>query len=155
MDLSSLTAQEAGALGLVAGMGVTAIIVGTVLCVLTVIAMWKIFTKAGEAGWKSIIPVYSLYILCKVAYKTSMFWAWLGLAAVIGIASAIGGTVGTILTVLCYIALAVIAIMLMIHLGKRFGKSGGFIAGLILLNTIFILILGFGSSDYDISRDPA
>ena len=25
---------------------------------LQIIANWRIFTKAGEAGWKSIIPIY-------------------------------------------------------------------------------------------------
>ena len=27
--------------------------------IILVIANWKIFTKAGEAGWKSIIPIYN------------------------------------------------------------------------------------------------
>ena len=31
---------------------------------------------------------------------------------------------------------------------KRFGKDGGFLAGLILLNPIFLLILAFGSAQY-------
>lgn len=33
---------------------------------LQIIANWRIFTKAGEAGWKSIIPIYGDYI----SYKT-------------------------------------------------------------------------------------
>ena len=34
--------------------------------VLQVIANWKIFTKAGEEGWKSLIPVYSNYVSFKI-----------------------------------------------------------------------------------------
>lgn len=34
-------------------------IVGFVWWLLHVVAAWRIFTKAGEAGWKSIIPIYS------------------------------------------------------------------------------------------------
>lgn len=34
--------------------------------VLLVIAQWKIFTKAGEAGWKSLIPVYNMVVLYKL-----------------------------------------------------------------------------------------
>ena len=30
----------------------------------------------------------------------------------------------------------------------QFGKDGGFVAGLILLNPIFLLILAFGSAQY-------
>ena len=29
---------------------------------LQIIANWRIFTKAGESGWKSIIPIYGDYI---------------------------------------------------------------------------------------------
>ena len=41
---------------------------------LQIIANWNIFTKAGEAGWKSIIPVYSDYISYKIAWQPSYFW---------------------------------------------------------------------------------
>ena len=30
--------------------------------ILQIIANWNIFTKAGEAGWKSIIPIYGDYV---------------------------------------------------------------------------------------------
>ena len=42
----------------------------------------------------------------------------------------------------------VILIMLYVKLAKAFGKSGGFAAGLIFLNLIFVCILGFGSAQY-------
>ena len=31
--------------------------------ILQIIANWNIFTKAGEAGWKSLIPIYGDYFL--------------------------------------------------------------------------------------------
>ena len=37
------------------------------LLVLVLIATWKIFVKAGEKGWKSLIPFYSVYIQCRIA----------------------------------------------------------------------------------------
>lgn len=38
---------------------------------LQIIANWRIFTKAGEAGWKSIIPIYGDYISYKIGeYET-------------------------------------------------------------------------------------
>ena len=46
---------------------------------MTIIAYWKMFTKAGEKGWKAIIPVYSTYKIYDITWKGSMFW--LSLAA--------------------------------------------------------------------------
>ena len=34
--------------------------IGIILIVLEIIATWRIFEKAGEDGWKSIIPIYNL-----------------------------------------------------------------------------------------------
>ena len=42
--------------------------------ILQIVANWRIFTKAGEAGWKSIIPVYGDYISYKIAWQTGYFW---------------------------------------------------------------------------------
>ncbi|MFQ8832426.1 MAG: hypothetical protein ACLR7U_05835 [Ruthenibacterium lactatiformans] len=53
-------------------------IVGFVWWLLHVVAAWRIFTKAGEAGWKSIIPIYSTYITYKISWKKkNLFWATL------------------------------------------------------------------------------
>ncbi|MFP6703588.1 MAG: DUF5684 domain-containing protein, partial [Planctomycetaceae bacterium] len=43
---------------------------------------------------------------------------------------------------------AVILIILMVELGKSFGKDGAFAIGLILLPVVFLPILGFGSAEY-------
>ena len=32
------------------------IVVGLIVSIIMIIARWKIFTKAGEEGWKAIIP---------------------------------------------------------------------------------------------------
>ena len=39
-------------------------------------------------------------------------------------------------------------LILLVDLGKSFGKDGAFIVGMILLSPIFMLILGFGSAEY-------
>ena len=44
-------------------------IVGVVLWQLHVVGAWRIFTKAGVSGWKSIIPIYSTYISYKISWK--------------------------------------------------------------------------------------
>ena len=42
------------------------LIVGLLVAVIMIAAMWKIFTKAGQPGWASLIPIYNIYILCKI-----------------------------------------------------------------------------------------
>ena len=34
--------------------------------ILMIAAWWKIFTKAGQPGWACIIPIYNLYVWCKI-----------------------------------------------------------------------------------------
>ena len=36
---------------------------------LTILANWLMFMKAGEAGWKSIIPVYNTYTAYKYIFQ--------------------------------------------------------------------------------------
>ena len=42
--------------------------------VLMIIAAWKIFVKAGEKGWKILIPFYSMYVQCRIARIPKIFW---------------------------------------------------------------------------------
>lgn len=101
--------------------------------VLQVVAMWKIFTKAGEAGWKSIIPIYNLIVLFKISGLSPLL-VLVYLAAIIPF---IG-----------WIAVLGINIYMNYNLAKVFGKDAGFTAGLVLLPVIFYMILGFGKDQY-------
>ena len=89
-------------------------------------AWWKIFTKAGQTGWACIIPIYNLYVWCKIVGRP---WWW-------------------ILLMLIPFVNFIILIILIIDLGKSFGKGVGFGIGLLLLAVIFFPILGFGSAQY-------
>ena len=119
---------------------------------LQIIANWRIFTKAGEAGWKSIIPIYGDYISYKIAWQPAYFW----LTLVLGIVSScLQGTLETndsltisMIIVLIKIILAIISIMYSVKLARAFGRGTGFAIGLIFLQPIFMLILGFGDDRY-------
>src|ERR1700756_5999600 len=39
----------------------------TIFVVLMITSLWKVFTKAGQPGWASIIPIVNTYFLVKVA----------------------------------------------------------------------------------------
>ena len=134
--------------GAIATAGIFAGIVSIAMYVLLIIGWWKIFTKAGEAGWKSLIPIYNLYTICKICWETKYFWYLIAIAVLSGIFGAIGGTIGALLGGLCSIATLVFTIMQNYKLAKAFGHGGGYTVGLIFLPSIFVLILGFGSSAY-------
>lgn len=124
---------SAGAMATLATMFATYGLIMVAVYVLLIIAQWKIFTKAGEKGWKSLIPIYNLVVLYKIAGLSP----WLLLIYLTAIIPVVG-----------YIAILVLSIVSMVKLGQAFGKSGGFIVGLILLGPIFQMILAFGSSEY-------
>lgn len=94
--------------------------------VLLVIAWWNIFKKAGEAGWKSLIPLYNTYILFQISWGNG----WLFLLDFIPVVN------------------FVVNIIMSVKLSRAFGHGTGFAIGLILIPNIFTLILGFDSSTY-------
>ena len=119
--------------------------------ILQIIANWNIFTKAGEAGWKSLIPIYGDYVSYKIAWQTSYFW----LSFILGIVASYVSSANlnesiflTVIATLLRIVIAVINIMYCIKLSRAFGHGIGFAIGLIVLQPIFLLILGFGSDQY-------
>ncbi|MCR5303505.1 MAG: DUF5684 domain-containing protein [Lachnospiraceae bacterium] len=136
------------------GLGVgTLLLSGLVLYILYVVAMFMIFSKAGVAGWKSIIPFYNVYTQFKFTWNTKMFWIFIGLSFLSGIMSSLGNedsgsTVFKLLGALCSLAVTVIYILESYMLARAFGHGIPFTLGLIFFYNIFTLILGFGSSTY-------
>ncbi len=44
-------------------------VVSCIILLIIIIAWWNIFEKAGQPGWKAIIPLYNAYILLKIVGK--------------------------------------------------------------------------------------
>ncbi len=152
-----------GANGLLAGMGTGMMVVMLALAIFEIVCMWRIFEKAGEAGWKCLIPIYNAFVYMKICWEAKYFgYLLLGIIAAavlsgigIGANSDVLSGIGGFLMIVLYIAIFVVMIIAMIKLAKRFGKSGGFAVGLILLSIVFMAILAFDGSDYDRRRtDP-
>lgn len=108
------------------GVSAVYVILSLAISVLTLVAMWKLFVKAGKAGWKCLIPFYNTYCLYDIAWGNG----WLFLLMFVPCVN------------------VVVGIMMLFKLAKAFGQGTGFGFGLLFLNTIFILILGFGSAEY-------
>ena len=126
LSIRVLVAQEPGYTPPAGEVSPVSLIISLLIALLMIVAMWKVFTKAGQPGWASIIPIYNLYIWCKIVGRP---WWW-------------------ILLMLIPFVNFIVGIILCIDLAKSFGKGAGFGIGLALLGVIFFPILGFGSAQY-------
>ena len=108
------------------GPSAVSVIVSIAVCVLLIVAEWKVFTKAGKPGWAAIIPIYNVWTLYKIVCGrgTAMFRLLIPFYNIYWM------------------------IKTDIKLAKAFGKGTGFAVGLIFLEPIFICILGFDGSTY-------
>lgn len=124
---TATTAEESLLAGFFAGMfSVFWICVLLAIAVVGIIGLWKVFEKAGEEGWKVLIPFYNMYILFKITWGNG----WLFLLLLIPVVH------------------VVIPIITLYKLAKSFGKGVGFFFGLWFLYPVFIMILGFGPDQY-------
>ena len=100
--------------------------ISIVVSLLILAANWKIYTKAGEAGWKSLIPIYNTYVLYKIVYGSG--WKFLLLfVPILG---------------------EIVAIVFCFRLAQAFGKGFLFGLGILLFPYIALLDLGFGRVSY-------
>lgn len=109
------------------------IVISLVIGILQIIGTWKVFTKAGEKGWKCLIPIYNIVIL----FRISGLSPWIIFGYLAGIIPFVG-----------WIVCLGITIYQCNSLAKSFGKDVGYTIGLLFLPTIFYMILGFGNAQY-------
>ena len=101
------------------------------VAVLQIIAMWKVFKKAGKNGWEAIIPFYNAWVLFEISGYPG-YYMFFGFIPCVG-----------------PIVLLVFEISAYISLSKKFNKSSGFAVLMIFLPVIAYCILGFGKDEYD------
>ena len=106
-------------------LGVVMFIVSLIVSLILLIATWKIFVKAGEPGWASIVPFYNIWVLLKITCNNNVMWFVLSL--IFPIAGFIVSCLG---------------------LAKVFGKNTGFGILSIFFSWITWPMLAFGSHEY-------
>ena len=168
-DINTLTSGQAAAVGGAVGAMVGMITVFMIVFyIITVIATWKIFKKAGEPGWKCLIPIYNYYIMYKIVGMKNWFWWMIGISICAGIMFAVDGYNPYVMTdeqianfnygahpmtLIATIMLCVVAIYVSVvyawRTSKVFGHGVGYFIGLLFFQPIFWLILGFDNSKYD------
>ena len=108
------------------GTSTGSMIFSLIFSILAIVGLWKMFVKAGEPGWKSIIPLYNAYIMFKLVWGKG----WMFLLLLIPIVD------------------IVIYIMFSWKLAKAYGKGAGMGILCILLPSIAYIVLGFGNAEY-------
>lgn len=103
-----------------------------VFVILVIAGMWKVFEKAGQKGWKSIIPIYNYIILLRMIKKPE-WWVLFLFVPIVNI---------------------VVPFIILYHLAKAFNKDVGFMFGMAFLPFIFYPILGFGTATYTAPMEP-
>ena len=102
-------------------------VIVAIFIIVAVLANIKIFNKAGEAGWKSLVPILNIFVFLKIIRQP----AW---------------------RIILYFIPLVNIIVSLIDLNrfcKSFGKGFGFLIGMLFLQPIFMLILAFGDAEYN------
>lgn len=148
------TSSASSILSTIAAYVVVIAIVALIWYIMQVVAMWKIFTKAGVAGWKSIIPFYNSYCLFRLSWKDEWVALVYLVCSVVGtiISFAVFGndtkSVWNNIADILAFASGVLIIVRCFKISKAFGHGVGFGFGLLFFNTIFKLILAFSSDKY-------
>lgn len=101
-------------------------IVWLAIVILIIVSMWKIYQKAGQHGWASIVPIYNYIVLLEITGKP-IWWILLFFIPLINI---------------------IFIIIVYNELSKSFGQNVGFTLGLIFLPFIFYPMLAFGNYTY-------
>ena len=139
-----------------------AILVSLAMAVLQIVATWKLYEKAGEPGWSSIVPVYYYMQQIKIAtgsYKLA--WVYIGTLVVylIGcIAFAFtqvfenpdvmetAQIIWMVFYLIMLVPLCGIAYYVSYKFAKAYGKSQAFCILSIFFPQIMIIIMGFDKS---------
>jgi len=142
-------AAAAGLLAIFAGFGLIAWIIAFAWWLIKTIALWKAFTKAWEAGWKAIIPIYHTYIEYKISGMKNWFWYGLLIAVILWIIAAFVPDQQQLLTDIACAIVWIIYIIVTFKFARKFGWGVFTSILFVLFYPICILILGFGSSKYE------
>lgn len=110
----------------VAGIAGLFLLVVIAVILFYLVALWRLFSKAGVPGWGAIIPIYNIYLWCKIAGRPG-WWVLLFIVPVVNV---------------------IVHLIVSLDVAKSFARSSAFGGGLWLLGFIFVPILGYGSSRY-------
>lgn len=122
-NIIETTINNGPLMGMFLGISIFALIISLII----IISYWKIFKKAGQPGIASIIPIYNIIVMIKIA-KLPMWYLILFLIPIANIYA---------------------LFKIYIEIAKKYGKSSGFGIGMTLIPIIFVPMLAFSDNVYD------
>ena len=130
---------------------VSLVIIWFSLSMILTAAEWRILNKAGEKGWKVLIPFYNVYITHRIIGMSHIWFIVDMLLWALEIAAVFLGELVWFDMMLGIITLFFTFISEIVHINKLcnvFGKGEGFKLGTFFFPYIFIPIIAFGSCRY-------
>lgn len=117
------------------------VLLAIIVCIFTVIGQWKMFQKAGEKGWKALIPIYNVYTLCQL---TGVNPWWIVIVFVGGILSGLFAP----LSMIGSLASLYFSVLLAVSTARSYQKEDAYAIGILFFPPIFYMILGLGKNEY-------
>jgi len=100
--------------------------IGLLIFIAYIVGLWQVFAKAGEEGWKAIIPIYNVWVLLEIVGRPG-WWLILIFIPVVNF---------------------IVWIMVNVDLARSFDRGLGFAFGLMFFPYIFVPLLGFSDMQY-------
>ena len=117
-----------------------------------ILSYWKILGKMGKRRWCAVIPILGEMEMSTELFRyMRSFWRPAMITIAMFLTSRYLGMDNMYSIVMALVALIVYGVFLIrlySRLAKQFGKGKAFTCGLILMPLLFLLILGFGKSEY-------
>ena len=119
----------------------------------SVLGMWKVFLKAGKKGWHACVPVLNYYELFTIAWKGKfgILFSLLEIAYILlsmGQGELLSKGFRGFLGMSMFVAAFILLMIAKIKLAFSFRKGSIFAYGLIFMELVFLMILGFDRSVY-------
>ena len=110
------------------------------------IGMWKLFEKAGEREWKSIVPIYNQITLLKMC-KLKPIFILLYIDFIIPAIGYLAGRDVKWMTIVMLVGLVIYRFMISIRLGQAFKKGDVFSFFLAFFPSILLPVLGCSKNE--------
>lgn len=132
------------------------VLTSVLLILLVYIVSWRVFSKAGEKGWKSLIPFYNGYVQYKFLKMKNLYWLLLILQfCIVSVSIMFANTKNifvtvftTLILILMVLAIAYIDFTSCSRLATSFGKGKKFIWGIFIFRFLFTAIIAFDKSEF-------
>lgn len=148
-SISGMSAGELALITLVFGgiVGIIIMLIYLINYIICAVGYWKMFEKAGEKGWKALIPVYNEYVMFDIAWDAKYFWYYLG-SYILSVFLTAETMIFSLILLAASIAVLYFNIKMKINLSRAYGFGIGMGLLFVFLPFVASLIVGFGDSAY-------